>query len=166
MEDLLPEISFSPDVKADGGDLLEFEPQQTRYVTFFLGDALYGIAAECVAEVIRPPAVSLLPNSPARLAGIAAVRGTIVAIVDVKALFGHADKSPRDKAKLVLLTPVPGEAQLALRVDRMSEIIHVAQGREAKAEEALCPYISALAETSDGPARLIDLKSLSSAIAA
>jgi purine-binding chemotaxis protein CheW len=95
----------------------------TRYVTFFFGDDLYGLAAEVVAEVTHPLPISPLPHGPEFLSGIAPLRGEIVAVIDVGRILGRSAATTSARTKCVVLRKSENETQPAFEVDRMHELV-------------------------------------------
>ena len=54
-----------------------------HFLTFRLGKARYALAAEGIAEVVRIPAISRLPQAPSGLMGVANLRGDVVPVADI-----------------------------------------------------------------------------------
>jgi chemotaxis signal transduction protein len=95
-----------------------------KFVAFHLGDSLYGIAAEKVAEVSRPIELTPLPHSPNGLLGIIGVRDEIFAVVDLRTAIGETPPDPAARMKLVLLNSADAkETRIGFFVDKMFEIV-------------------------------------------
>lgn len=94
-----------------------------RFVTFFFGDDLYGLAAQEVAEVTHPLPVSRLPHCPEFLSGIAPLRGEVVAVVDLRQMLGVKTLRSSGREKLVMLTSSEHQTQPAFKVERMHELV-------------------------------------------
>jgi purine-binding chemotaxis protein CheW len=62
-----------------------FDVPVRRLVLFRLGDRLYGIDLEAVREILPVRRATRLPGSPAYVAGLINVRGTIVTVIDLGA---------------------------------------------------------------------------------
>jgi purine-binding chemotaxis protein CheW len=62
-----------------------FDVPFRRLVLFRLGDRLYGIDLEAVREILPVRRATRLPGSPAYVAGLINVRGTIVTVIDLGA---------------------------------------------------------------------------------
>lgn len=130
-----------------------------KFVTFFVGRTLYGIDAGRVAEVIQPPPLTRLPNCSPNLAGVVAVRGEIVAVVNLRVLFGEIEHGESDKAKLIVLSPQAAEAQLALPADALHEVLLLQPNSTDPP-----PFLSGVAHSQQGSIRLIESTSLCRAL--
>lgn len=98
----LSQIEKKPE---DGTSLIEI-------VVFTLGEECYGIEPHYISEVRAIKALNILPSSPEFLAGIVNIRRKIVAVIDLKAIFGI---SSSDRAqKIVVLQSEKTEFALAV----------------------------------------------------
>jgi chemotaxis signal transduction protein len=93
-----------------------------RFVTFFFGESLYGIAADDVAEVTHPLPVSPLPNGPEYLAGISPLRGDIIAVVALSQMLGETPARHQSASKFIILKSGENDSRPAFRVDRVHEL--------------------------------------------
>lgn len=59
-----------------------------QYLTFKLGDELYGISVAHVKEVLELPVVTKVPRMPPFLCGVCNLRGNIIPLLDLKLKFG------------------------------------------------------------------------------
>lgn len=60
----------------------------SQFLTFQLGDELYGVDILRVQEIKGYTAVTKIPNTPACIKGVLNLRGTIVPIVELRTTFG------------------------------------------------------------------------------
>jgi purine-binding chemotaxis protein CheW len=97
-----------------------------KYVTFYFGDKLCGVAAASVAEVSQPLRITPLPNAPKPLLGISALRGEVVAVINLKRMLGSDEPVVPTKSKLIILHSNEGDTQIAFAVDRMHEVLSIA----------------------------------------
>src|SRR4051812_33388582 len=80
-------------------------PDDEKFVVFFLDDELFAVAADQIAEIVRPLNWTTLPNSPVWLHGIANLRGEIISVLNL-AKICHKRSTPRtSKSKLIVLKP-------------------------------------------------------------
>jgi purine-binding chemotaxis protein CheW len=84
-----------PEAKARG-EVLEL-------LTFGLGRERYAIETRFVREVTRLSDLTPVPGAPSFILGITNVRGEVVPVVDVRKLFGVAEKGLTDLSRLVVL---------------------------------------------------------------
>jgi purine-binding chemotaxis protein CheW len=97
-----------------------------RFVTFRVGARLYALPAEDVAEVIRPPSVARVPQTPKALIGVANLRGTVLPVVSMSALLGHDRTEMGSDGRAIVLS---GAAPVALAVDAVEALVAVASER-------------------------------------
>ncbi len=96
-----------------------------KFVAFLLGNSTYCISSKTVAEVVHPLTVSPLPTAPASISGIAAFRGEVVAVINIKKILGLEESVANGKAKLIILRSNAKATQFAIPVDSMYELISV-----------------------------------------
>lgn len=93
----------------------------SKYIVFKLGDKTFGVSLQNVVEVCRSLPVTSLPNVPAWLAGIANLRGNLLAVIDPSA-FGENETSDTSKTKLIVLADRQKGSCVGLLVDQILEI--------------------------------------------
>ncbi len=93
-------------------------------MTFGLGEAVFALPVTLVQEILDARPVSRLPNAPPHLLGVIDVRGTSVAVADLRHLVGEPPREDApDTRFVVLLLEHEGEClPVALRVDRVIEV--------------------------------------------
>jgi purine-binding chemotaxis protein CheW len=120
--------SFSPNETAE-------KPDGEKFVVFFLDDELFALAADQIAEIVRPLEFTPLPNSPAWLHGIANLRGQIISVLNLAKICQKDSAPVSSKSKLIVLKPVNCTSSMAFPVDRLSEIITIAKKDILPAED-------------------------------
>lgn len=106
-------LAHEPDVGQDGQEQLEL-------VEFLLAYETYALELHYVREVYPLKELTLLPDTPAFLAGIINVRGQIVSIVDLKKFFNLPDKGLTDLNKVIIVND--GHMEFGLLVDAVPGI--------------------------------------------
>lgn len=66
---------------------IEIEDSSNQYVTFNVGDELFGFPMVDVLEIIRLPSTVQVPLTPKALAGLANLRGSVLPILDLHGKF-------------------------------------------------------------------------------
>jgi purine-binding chemotaxis protein CheW len=97
--------------------------QPTLLATFFVRDALCGLNASSVQEVIRLGAITAAPHAPPDVAGIINLRGRIVTIVDAGMKLGYGPTAPGQDARIFIVED--HNEFLGLLVDRVGEVVEV-----------------------------------------
>ena len=109
-------------------------------VTFAVADSLFAVEVGIVQEILSPQKPSRLPKAPPHFLGLIDVRGTSVALVDLRCLLGEDPRPDDEDTRIMLLCfDAQGERHhIALRVDRVIEVAqlddngHVSPLGEAK----------------------------------
>jgi purine-binding chemotaxis protein CheW len=123
----------------------------------------YGLRADAVAEVVRAVTIAPLPNAPPAVEGIINVRGSIVAVLDIRRRFGLPAK-PLDPSQYFVLARAGGR-DVALHVDHAVDLVAVDPDAVDRAEAALGrnPEITGVVKLDDGLVLIHDLESFLSA---
>ncbi len=93
----------------------------SQYLTFQLGDELYGVDILCVQEIKGYTTVTRIPNTPPHIKGVLNLRGTIVPIVELRTKF----RMPTiDYTMLtVIVVVVVRDRIMGLVVDSVSDVL-------------------------------------------
>lgn len=123
----------------------------------------YGLRADAVREVVRSVTITTLPNAPVVVEGIINVRGTVIAVLDLRRRFDLPGRT-LDPAEFFVLAHAR-DRDVALRVDRATELISVDPGEIDRAEPLLSRsrYIAGVAKLPDGLVLIHDLETFLSA---
>jgi len=98
-----------------------------------VGAAEFGIPAGRVREVLRPPPLTRVPFPPAGVRGVAQVRGTVMAVVDLGARLGMAPVGPAGRLVVVWGR---GREAVGLLVDRVVGLVEEGGDEELPPDEA------------------------------
>jgi purine-binding chemotaxis protein CheW len=116
------------DGEADRG--LHFSREQAireKIVTFRLGGDEYGIVMDRVREINKPDRIVAVPGTPDHISGMASLRGDLIPLVNLRALFGFSDHGEPASAKFVVVGH--GGQRAGLLVDAVSEVLDVERER-------------------------------------
>jgi purine-binding chemotaxis protein CheW len=109
----------------------ESGPQQgigaegNQFLTFCLGDELYGMDILQVKEIKGYTAITKIPNMPSHIKGVLNLRGTIVPIVELRTAFGMPTIDYT--AFTVIILVVVRDRILGLVVDSVSDVVTISQ---------------------------------------
>ena len=123
--DLLSSVDLSKTISFLNSGEQAADGNREKFVAFYLGKSIYCISAKAVLEVVHPLPVTPLPNTPASISGIAAFRGEVVAVINIKRLLELDESNANGKAKLVILRSNAKDTQFAIPVDSMHELISI-----------------------------------------
>ena len=95
----------------------------SQFLTFQLGDELYGVNILRVQEIKGYTTVTKIPNTPPHIKGVLNLRGTIVPIVELRTKFGM----PTIEYTLftVIVVVVIQEKIMGLVVDAVSDVLNI-----------------------------------------
>jgi len=95
----------------------------SQFLTFQLGEELYGVDILRVQEIKGYTAVTKIPNTPAHIKGVLNLRGTIVPIVELRTKFGM---NTIDYTMFtVIIVVVVREKVMGLVVDAVSDVLNI-----------------------------------------
>ncbi len=117
-----------------------------KFVVFFLDNELFAVAADQIAEIVRPLEFTPLPNSPAWLHGIANLRGQIISVLNLAKICNKNSAPTSSKSKLIVLKPQNSASSIAFPVDRLNEVITLFPNDIQPAED-FCFFGKAIHET-------------------
>lgn len=95
----------------------------SQFLTFNLGEELYGVDILRVQEIKGYTAVTKIPNTPSYIKGVLNLRGTIVPIVELRTKFGM----PTIEYTMftVIIVVVVNEKVMGLVVDAVSDVLDI-----------------------------------------
>lgn len=109
----------------------EIDPSETpaatgeaeeRVVVFRIADASLAFRLDAVSEIVRPPALALMPLAPPSLLGLANLRGTVLPVVGLRRLLERPDASLDEGARVIV---IDGGAPVGFAVDRVERLMAV-----------------------------------------
>lgn len=94
-----------------------------QFLTFQLGEELYGVDILRVQEIKGYTAITKIPNTPAHIKGVLNLRGTIVPIVELRTKFGMP--TIEYTTFTVIIVVVIQEKIMGLVVDAVSDVLNI-----------------------------------------
>lgn len=110
----------------DEKELLEEQEdtQHGRYLTFAVGEEVFGIEIRYVTEIIGIQPVTKLPEAPEHIKGVINLRGRIVPVVDVRLKFKKPPMEYNDRTCVIVVEA--NDLVAGLIVDQVAEVITIA----------------------------------------
>ncbi len=96
-----------------------------QFLTFQLGDELYGVDILRVQEIKGYTTVTKIPNTPPHIKGVLNLRGTIVPIVELRTKFGMPTIAYTMFTVIVVV--VVKEKIMGLVVDSVSDVLNISK---------------------------------------
>ena len=94
--------------------------QFTEVISFRIGDESFAIETQFVREVLRAPEITFVPNSPSFLLGVSALRGTVLAVMDIGEFLHARNRQTKCPWLLVVGTDSPNFGMAVESVDDVS----------------------------------------------
>lgn len=103
-------------------------PGAGQYLTFSLGEQVFGMQITDVREIIQYRTMTTVPRMPAFVRGMINLRGSVVPVIDLHARFGLGEAAIGKKSCNVIFDVVRGgeRVELGLLVDAVSAVVTIA----------------------------------------
>lgn len=99
------------------------EPIDTMYLTFPIGDELYGVSIKMVTEIVGFQRIMSVPDVPHYIKGVINMRGKVIPLMDVRLRFGIPEKEYDDRTVVIVLQV--NDAPVGLIVDGVNEVLDI-----------------------------------------
>jgi purine-binding chemotaxis protein CheW len=128
-------------------------------VTFQVDGVTYALPLEQVREVVRMVAVTPLPAAPAWVVGAVNLRGTLVPMIDVRALMSGRP-ADIDPSQMFVVAHASGQ-MLALVADEVEDIVQISPATVQVSEDAESgAVVRGLAGSAEGSLVILDVTAL------
>ena len=100
-----------------------------RYLTFSLGQDSYGVPVLNVREIIRLCPITPVPRMPVYVKGVINLRGTVIAVLDLRAKFEMPTVPGGDRTCIIVVqikAPGGGNTLMGAIVDTVEEVVNLA----------------------------------------
>jgi purine-binding chemotaxis protein CheW len=100
----------------------------SKYVTFNLGQESYGLPVLHVREIIRICPITPVPNMPPHVRGVINLRGTVIAVLDLRAKFSMASVPAGERACIIVLQLGVASTRptlIGIIVDAVEEVVQL-----------------------------------------
>ena len=99
-----------------------------RYLTFNLGAESYGLPVLNVREIIRLCPITPVPRMPEHIKGVINLRGTVIAVLDLRAKFQLAAMAYGERTCIIVVqipNPSGGRTLMGAIVDAVEEVVQL-----------------------------------------
>lgn len=139
----------------------EEDTQKDKYLTFSLGQEIYGIDIKVVIEIIGIQAITGVPEVPDYVRGIINLRGKIIPVVDMRLRFKKEFRDYNDRTCVVVIEV--NDVLIGLIVDGVAEVLdipedHVVPPPKLKASQN--KYVRGIGKTGEQVTLLLDWSKL------
>lgn len=101
----------------------EEDTQRGKFLTFQLGNEVFGIEIKFVTEIIGVQAITYVPEVPNYVKGIINLRGKIIPVIDVRLKFKKPEV-PYDDRTCIIVIEIK-DTSIGLIVDSVSEVLNI-----------------------------------------
>lgn len=101
--------------------------QAQQYLTFMLGQEMFGLGILAVKEIIEYSNLTEVPTMPAYLRGVIDLRGAVVPVIDLAVRFGRQVIQPTRRTCIVIIE-VPTQRQrrdIGIIVDAVNSVLEL-----------------------------------------
>lgn len=102
------------------------DTQKDKYLTFAVGDEMYGIDIKAVIEIIGILPITSIPETPEYLRGIINLRGKIIPIVDMRLRFQKEFLPYHDRTCVIVVDMI--DIMVGVIVDSVAEVLTIPEG--------------------------------------
>ena len=135
----------------------------TRYVLFTIAETCYAVSEALVTELDRVPKVTLVPQVPVWVRGVANLRGDVISVIDLRAFLG-LDASPIFRERMLVVRLLDQDFTTAIVVDTVERIVAIAdqdiRPTEAAIDGSLSAFLIGVAIAGDRLVAVLDLDRL------
>jgi len=98
-----------------------------KYLTFVLGDEIYGVEILKVQEIIGIMKVTHVPRMPGFVRGVINLRGKIIPVIELRSKFGLESKEDSEKTCIIVVQIAYKDQTITMGVlvDEVSEVLEI-----------------------------------------
>ncbi|NLD45703.1 MAG: purine-binding chemotaxis protein CheW [Clostridiaceae bacterium] len=141
---------------------LEEDTQKGKFLTFVIGNEVYGIEIKFVTEIIGIQLITEVPELPDYVRGIINLRGKIIPVLDVRLRFKREFKEYNDRTCIVVVDIK--ELSVGLIVDSVAEVISISENNIVEPPDSNTgfnnKYIKGIGKVGDEVKLLLDCNKL------
>ncbi len=102
-----------------------------KYLTFVLGDEIYGVEILKVQEIIGIMKVTHVPRMPDFVRGVINLRGKIIPVIELRSKFGLESKEDSEKTCIIVVQIVYKDQSIIMGVlvDEVSEVLEIEESQ-------------------------------------
>ncbi|MCY7345862.1 MAG: chemotaxis protein CheW [Pyrinomonadaceae bacterium] len=165
MKDFVSENQFSrdlpPPASAEFSALPSRQSGGEQYLVFCAGgDQLYAVTSKNVVEAMSSLPLTILPNAPEWLLGIANLRGEVVSVLNLAAILQKDLPKTTPKTKFIVLRSQIFESGAAFPADKISEIVTISSAEIQCGADKDSPHIYGQVAFKSQTLNLIDTEKL------
>ena len=154
--------SLQESLDSGNGFLENEDTQRDKYLTFQLGNEVYGIGIRHVTEIIGMQKVTEVPDMPDYVRGVINLRGQVIPIMDVRTRFLMPTREYDDRTCVIVVQVK--NTSIGLVVDTVNEVADIPADRISQppriARGTSSRYIEGMGKIGDEVKILLDVNKL------
>lgn len=99
------------------------DTQEGKFLSFRIGNEVYGIEIRHVTEIVGIQKITEVPDMPAYVKGVINLRGSVIPVVDVRLRFNMLPRDYDDRTCVIVVSI--NESPIGLVVDAVREVISI-----------------------------------------
>lgn len=99
------------------------DTQKDKYLSFRIGDEVYGISIQYVTEIIVIQRITEVPDTPAFVKGVINLRGKVIPVIDIRMRFGMTARDYDERTCIIVVEHE--ETSVGLIVDTVNEVVDI-----------------------------------------
>ncbi len=98
-----------------------------KYLTFLLGDEIFGVQIVKIQEIIRMQKVTKVPRVKNFVRGVINLRGKIIPVIELRLKFGMVPQNDTEKTCIIVLqvAGAAGECTMGIIIDEVREVSNI-----------------------------------------
>lgn len=99
------------------------DTQEGKFLSFRIGNEVYGIEIRHVTEIVGIQKITEVPDMPVYVKGVINLRGSVIPVVDVRLRFNMLPRDYDDRTCVIVVSI--NESPIGLVVDAVREVISI-----------------------------------------
>ncbi len=99
--------------------------EQNRFLVARVGAKDYLLNIDLIQEIIIPPKITYVPNSPKYIQGVINLRGTILPVINLKKMLGEERSAPSVNTRILVCEEKSSSIKTGVFVDGISVVVGV-----------------------------------------
>lgn len=134
--------------------------ETVQVIVFNMGEERYGVDISQVKEIIKPPKITRIPNSPDFIEGVTNLRGQITTIINLRKRFGRGAKETDNETRIIVIEYE--NVVIGMIVDSVNEVKYLSSKDIDELPDIITSrdeskFLTGVGKLEDGLLTLIDL---------
>ena len=141
-------------------DEVKVYSEAIQFIKIAIGEEMYGIDISIVDNIVRPQAVTRVPNVAAYIKGVINIRGEIVPIMSLRLKMGFEEIEETKNTRFIIVK-LEKYGKIGLIVDAVKEVVTLTPEQIEKmkydANDDVPHFVAGVGKTDNGLVSLLDI---------